>query len=186
MVAAMFHQLVNIDIASEDADTLPQNRKSRPSRCRSDSGEADPGPQKSPWTCFSPWPHPVFHGGGFSSPEAPAVLPSSSLSLLGVTCPSLSLSPIQKVGVQCLGFKVKQTWIIKSWCPSLLLPWEPWQVISPFCLQFPPLWNGEQQYPLGRVVRIRGENAQKELNAFVKMLLSVRRPWSRHWNPSSE
>ena len=43
MVAAMFHQLVNIDIASEDADTLPQNRKSRPSRCRSDSGEATQG-----------------------------------------------------------------------------------------------------------------------------------------------
>ena len=119
MVAAMFHQLVNIDIASEDADTLPQNRKSRPSRCRSDSGEADPGPQKSLWACFSSWPHPVFHGGGFSSPEAPSVLPSSSLSLLRVMCPSLSLSPIQRVGVQCLGFKVKQTWI------KVLMPLSP-------------------------------------------------------------
>lgn len=53
-VAAMFHQLVNIDIAREDSDTLPPNRKSWPSRCRSDSGEADPGPQKSQWTFFSP------------------------------------------------------------------------------------------------------------------------------------
>lgn len=53
-VAAMFHQLVNIDIAREDSDTLPQNRKSWPSRCRSDSGEADPGPQTSQRTFFSP------------------------------------------------------------------------------------------------------------------------------------
>ena len=180
-VAAMFHQLVNIDIASEDTDTLPQNRKSWPSRGRSDSGQANPGPQKSPWTCFSSWPHPVFHGGGFSSPEAPAVLPSLSLSLLGVPCPSLSLAPNQRVGLQCLGFKVKQTWI-KILMPPLPCYHEslgkslPHSVFSFLIFEMGNSSIHLEELLLGLKERIL---AQKELNAFAKMPLTVRRPWSR-------
>ncbi|MXQ85078.1 hypothetical protein E5288_WYG004258 [Bos mutus] len=74
-VAAMFHQLVNIDIASEDADTLPQNRKSWPSRGRSDSDRG------------------ILTAAGIKFPKCSGWLPLLDTG----TCPYLSFRRIQFV-----------------------------------------------------------------------------------------